>query len=34
MLAKWVDCQSVEKACKQGNFADGKIFRQGVFADL
>ena len=26
--------QSDEKACKQGNFASGKIFRQGVFADL
>ena len=34
MLIKWADCQSDEKARKQGNFASGKICRQGVFADF
>ena len=34
MLTKSTDWQSVEKARKQGNFASGKICRQGVFADL
>ena len=34
MLTKWADCQSVEKARKQGNFASGKIYRQWRLASL